>query len=272
MLIPFYRATFFRIPEVSICKLCLKEKKLIKRSHLFPNFMYKGIADKKNRMFEISTLTPFQRRVVQSGVYEGNILCADCDNNILSKLEGYVNNYLYSKPYQTTTENFEQVTNTYGIQVIRCKNIDYPKFKLFLESLIWRASVSTHPLFNNFKLSTEQEEQLRVSILISDPLGEDDFACIISTHHNKEEVQTDLVFVNSTVPRKVSFFINQFTYLFHLDKKDVDENTRGIILTKRNEMGILKLPYGDWTKLRASVISDIADLAKKTKRSNLPSR
>ena len=250
------------------CKLCLKEKELIRRSHLFPNFMYKGIGDDKNRMFEISSSEPFRKKTVQSGAYEEYILCSECDNNILSKLERYANNNLYSQPYRTDNDNFEQVTNIHGIKAIRCKNIDYTQFKLFLQSLIWRASVTEHDLFNNFKLTEEQEEQLRNSIYNSAPLEEDDYACLLLTHQNEEEPQTDLVFINPTNPQKVSFFINEFVYLFHLDKLTVDEAVREITLTKKNEMGITKMPDGEWTKLRASVINGVADLAKRNLKNN----
>jgi len=253
---------------IGVCKLCLMEKELIKRSHLFPNFMYKGIADNKNRMFEISSSEPFRKKTVQSGAYEEYILCADCDNNILSKLERYANNHFYSQPYRTNNENFEQVTNIYGINAIRCKNLDYTQFKLFLQSLIWRASVTEHDLFSNFKLKAEQEEQLRLSIHNSSPLEEDDYACLILTHQNEEEPQTDLVFINATKPMKVSFFINQFVYLFHTDKSTVDEAVREITLTKKNEMGITKLPDGEWTNLRASIINGVADLAKRNLKNN----
>jgi len=245
------------------CKLCLNEKELIKRSHLFPNFMYKGIGDDKNRINIISSAAPFQKKKAQTGAYEEYILCADCDNNLLSKLERYANNYFYSQPYRTNNDSFEQVTNVHGINVIRCKNIDYKQFKLFLQSLVWRASVSTHELFENFKLSNQQEEQLRSSLINSTPLDEDDFACLILTHHDIENAETDLVFINPTKPKKPSFFINQFIYLFHLDKADADETVREIALNKKNEMGVTKLPNGEWTNIRASVFNGVADLAKR---------
>jgi hypothetical protein len=248
---------------MGICKLCLQEKVLIKRSHLFPNFLYKGIGDEKNRMFEISSSDPIRKKTVQSGAYEEHILCADCDNNILSKLERYTNNNLYSQSFRQENENFEQITNVHGINAIRCKNIDYKQFKLFLQSLVWRASVSEHELFSNFKLSSEQEEELRASLFNSMPLEENEYACLIMTHQNEEEAMTDLVFINPNNPKKVSFFINQFIYLFHIDKTTVDDAVSQISLSRKNEMGITKLPEGEWSKLRASVFNGVAELAKK---------
>jgi hypothetical protein len=245
------------------CKLCLLEKELINRSHLFPNFMYKGIGDEKNRMNVISSTEPERKVKVQSGAYEEHILCADCDNNILSKLERYANNNFYALPFKENNSNFKQVINQEGAQFIHCTNIDYNKFKLFLESLIWRASVSTHKLFQNFKLTSEQEEQLRNSILNSTPLDEDEFASEILTHQDDKESETDLVFINTTKPTKVSFFINQFIYLFHLDKNEVNDEIKEITLSKKNEMGVIKLPPEQWAKIRKSVFAGIAKQARK---------
>lgn len=225
--------------------------------------MYKGIGDDKNRINVISSLNPFGKKQVQSGAYEEYILCADCDNNILSKLERYANNYFYSQPYRTTNNNFEQITNQHGINVIRCKNIDYTKYKLFLESLLWRASISTHDLFDKFKLMEQQEEKLRFSLINSTPLSEEDFACTILTHQDLEDVITDLVFINSTTPRKVSLFINQFIYLFHLDISTVDQSVKELYLNKQNEMGITKLPNGSWKAARESIYNGVADAAKQ---------
>ena len=244
-----------------ICRLCLKEKILIKRSHLFPNFMYKGIGDDIKRINVISSSKPFQKKKVQSGAYEENILCADCDNNLLSKLERYANNFLYSQPYRTNNESFEQVPSFHGISIIRCKNIDYQKFKLFLQSLIWRASVSTHQLFKNFKLTEQQEEQLRSSLIESIPLEEDNFACQILTPQNIQDVKTDFVLICSTMSNEAYFFINQFIYIFYTDT-EFDLSVKDIRLNKKNEMGIIKLSNKDWTSIRTSIINGMAALAK----------
>jgi hypothetical protein len=37
-----------------LCKLCLKDKKLVRQSHIIPDFMYKDIFDEKHRLFEVT--------------------------------------------------------------------------------------------------------------------------------------------------------------------------------------------------------------------------
>ena len=244
------------------CKLCLNEKDLIKRSHLFPNFMYKGIADEKNRINVIYSMKPYQDKKVQSGAYEEYILCENCDNSILAKLERYANNNFYNQPIRKNNDNFHQTNSYHFNNIIQCNNIEYASFKLFLESLLWRASVSNHELFQNFKLTDEQEENLRNSIYNSLPLDEGDYLCIMTTFENDtEDVETDLVFISSPQPNKVKFIINQFIYLFYLEKNLEDEDLKNIAINKKNELGIIKLPNIQWTNIIKSTFDVIAEVA-----------
>src|SRR5690606_7650725 len=79
------------------CRLCLEEKELIKRSHIIPNFMYKELVDHKNRMILMSLEAGQIERsgFRQSGEFDSDILCADCDNTRLGKLDRYASLVLY---------------------------------------------------------------------------------------------------------------------------------------------------------------------------------
>lgn len=248
-----------------ICRLCLEDRELIKKSHLFPNFMYKGIGDEKNRMYILSSSDPDKKIFVQSGAYEENIFCAECDNERLGRIERYANNYFYNKPFRNNNDEFEQIVSEEGVNAIKCKNIDYLRFKLFLESLLWRASISNHTFFDNFKLTDEQEEVLRSSIYINNPLDEFEFPCNMLTYQDHEEVETDLVFINTSNKGRVSFYLNNFLFIFYLDDALFDEESKIITLNKNNEMGVLKLPTGAWNFLRTAVFEGIAFIAQQNK-------
>src|ERR1700722_9313027 len=76
-----------------ICKLCLQNKKLLKKSHIIPDFMYKELYDKHHRIYSFNPMEMVNNtgkiKLHQSGVYEGNILCENCDNVIISQYENY---------------------------------------------------------------------------------------------------------------------------------------------------------------------------------------
>jgi len=250
-----------------ICKLCQKDKELIKRSHLFPNFMYKGIADGKNRINIVSSERPLERKWAQTGAMDEFILCADCDNGILGKLERYANNSLYSKSYLNDSEDFEQLTPNPGVNIVACKRLDYSKFKLFLESLLWRASITSHPMFSNFKFSCDQEEELRVSILNQQPLGEASFPCVMMTCADAG-VKTDIVAIDPSKKEMVKFYINGFTYTFYWGIGNTTIETVSMALRNNNTMVIVKLAKDDWNNIRKSLVGALRDASFP----NLPKR
>jgi hypothetical protein len=238
------------------CKLCLQNKKLIKKSHLFPKFMYNGIRDEKNRMSTISSDNLNDIGYVQSGAYDEYILCNNCDNNILSNYERYAANHFYKLNYRENNENFCQIDKD-NIQFIFCKNLDYSKFKIFLLSLLWRVSISSHYLFKDFKLPLDDEEKIRKAILKGDPLEELEFSCSLSTHQNDEKVLTDFILIKPTTQKKVIFYINDFIYTFYLDSNEVGNYEQLQSIKRSNEMLILKLPHGFWEKIRGTIVETV---------------
>ena len=85
---------------MAICKLCLKDKQLIKKSHIIPNFMYREMLVDNNK---IKFFSPSERiqgrgkiRKLHTGEYEGGILCAECDNEHLGDIyENYAARAIY---------------------------------------------------------------------------------------------------------------------------------------------------------------------------------
>lgn len=150
-----------------ICKLCKKEKVLIKKSHILPNFIYKNhVFDSKNRMimFDLKSKTD---KVVQSGLYEKNLLCADCDNSIIGKYERYASHILYGKNIQLKKEKIIKLKNKNNVKYFQLEEINYNKFKLFLLSLIWRSSIAKLDNFKQVNLGP-YEEEIRLMLYTED--------------------------------------------------------------------------------------------------------
>lgn len=236
---------------VGICKLCLKEKGLLKKSHIFPNFMYKGIGDEKNRMISHSSKTPLKKKTQQSGAYERHILCKECDNNILSNLERYANSNFYSKLY---SKNDYFLIKNEGIE---CRKINYSLFKRFLDSLLWRASVTKHSLFENFKLQNDQEESLRKALVVGEPLSPNIFPCTILTPAEASLVRNDIVFINPFTPNKVSFYIGSFIYIFEFASNKFENHN----LNENGELKIIRLPNKEWENIIKSLFNSYKQLS-----------
>ena len=150
------------------CNLCLEDTELLRRSHIIPQFMYRGVKSDGGIFIIIDKYTFREYSKGKSlkehstGAYDSNILCENCDNKIFSqKYEDYS-----SKVYQFLDgeiESFKGIEikpyrNEKGVKGKLIKNIDYAKFKLFLLSILWIASISKRPFFQEVALGDKHEQ------------------------------------------------------------------------------------------------------------------
>ncbi|GAA4919970.1 hypothetical protein [Mucilaginibacter defluvii] len=249
---------------IGICKLCLKEKELIKRSHIFPNFMYRGIPNEKGQIHVVNSDYPYQRKTVQSGAHERYILCATCDNEVLGSLERYASNALYRQPYLKESKDFKHLHLKADIGAVECLNVNYHKFKLFLLSLLWRASIADDGLFVNFKLPPDAAEFVRRAIYEDDVVDETVFPCILLTC-DTAKVQTDYVGVDASKQGIVKFYINEFAYTFYLDPKRIDDEVMFFTIKMDQPMRIMKVSKRTWYQIRFSIAAALANAARKNR-------
>lgn len=164
---------------MSICRLCLREKELCKKSHIIPNFMYRELFDEKHRMIKGTPVTGERPQSLQSGEYQGGLLCPDCDNGILGSYEAYASKVLYSGGIPVTTRDIRKADD--GLEITIVQGLDYRKFKLFLLSLLWRASISTLPFFAAVDLGP-YEKKLRIMLLTGDPGPSGTYPCVLTNY------------------------------------------------------------------------------------------
>ncbi len=69
-----------------ICKLCLQDKSLLKKSHIAPGFFYKEPKDEDNS-FVKAKLDAVTSQKTCTSLFEPDILCQNCDNVILGQYE-----------------------------------------------------------------------------------------------------------------------------------------------------------------------------------------
>lgn len=144
------------------CKLCLQEKPLIKKSHIIPDFMYKGLFDEKHRISQID-FTNKKESFPPTGIYEGNILCSNCDNKILGSYETYAAKELFKPTMHGFIEALKnKVIDFDGNETsVTMSRIEYKKAKLFFLSILWKASISSHRFFKFVNLEPTTSEKIR---------------------------------------------------------------------------------------------------------------
>jgi hypothetical protein len=240
---------------MAICKLCLQEKKLIKKSHIIPEFMYQELFDANHKMYafhphKIINGEGYMKRP-STGEYEGGILCAECDNQLLGDLEGYASKAIYGgKLPKNECPTCNNYVNQFGVQFTNCKNISYQKFKIFLLSLLWRAHISSRPMFSEISLGPHAEE-IRKMIYEGNAGDVDDYPIFLMTYVNDKSIPTDLIAHPQKKRTKdgyviYAFIIGGIIYVFYIyskgHKPPVNILTETIKPT--NEMNVIHIPSG----------------------------
>ncbi|MFC1532544.1 hypothetical protein ACFLZG_04380 [Thermodesulfobacteriota bacterium] len=166
-------------------KLCKKNNKLLKKSHIISEFVYKELFDEKHRLYEALINPNFQvkSKPRQSGAYDKKILCEDCDNKVLGGLERYASLVFFGGiELDIKKSNLAEDFSIY----LDIKGVDYIKFKLFLLSILWGAGISSLPIFSDINLGKHQEI-LRDKIISNNPGNSNEYLCAIFTYlHNKQ--------------------------------------------------------------------------------------
>lgn len=147
-----------------VCNLCKRNESNQTGSHITSAFLLTSQIGKRGeeRGFLITTdpNQDYSENKGAEGIKENFIFCRDCEKR-LSFIENIYSTEITQKiENKKFKQNFEEVKTKHGVLLI-CKRIEPIIFHLLVYSNIWRASISTKPIYNNFKLSSDTEEQLR---------------------------------------------------------------------------------------------------------------
>ena len=238
--------------KIGKCKLCHAVRPLLNESHIIPEFMYSGLF---NEHHKINKLAPSQyvkgnRRVMRpsSGEYEDGLLCQECDNERIGGLEAYAHAAMFGGKLSASEAPKAQTYKTQeGVKFTRVSNISYTKFKLFLLSILWRASISKRDFFKEVKLGPH-ENVIREMILSGDPMRYDDYPVIFFTSLTDKSAPRDIVGQpgknRAGKGIRYVFIIAGITYVFHVSKNSIDPSFLPYTLLPSNEITIFHIPDG----------------------------
>jgi len=204
--------------EKGICKLCNDTLNLIGKSHIIPNFMYKGLFA-ENRKMRIANLKDLTKKpeIAETGIFEKNILCENCETRF-SKHERYASHF-FKGPTPSNIQ-FEKRRSSDGQRTIFVSGIDYGKLKLFFLSILWRAHISEHKFFKEVNLDKINEIEIKQMLLENNSKSEEEYKIGMMIFQNSVNQLIPLLF-NPTVRTigtgKVGiFFINGYCYFIDL--------------------------------------------------------
>ncbi|NQY08360.1 MAG: hypothetical protein HRT71_02465 [Flavobacteriales bacterium] len=151
-----------------------------KKSHIIPDFMYKGMFNSKHEMTHINMNSLHKPKTLYNGAYDKEILCRHCDGTIIGTLESYAQPVLFGgklpKSSNITRNTF---ISDEGLKHEEIKGLDYTKFKLFVISILWRAHHSKHLMFEQVNLGAIHSENMRKMILTNNAGNEKKYSVVI---------------------------------------------------------------------------------------------
>jgi hypothetical protein len=144
-----------------LCQLCGKQKKLVE-SHIVPRSWHAPLKSSSAPIIILYKNPDAYPKASQTGEYDTEILCADCDSSF-SLWEAYTRNLLFQ---DLNTETIQRDSTGQRRYVI--PEYDYAATKLCLLSILWRMSISKRQSFTDVQLGPF-ESQIKEMILRKDP-------------------------------------------------------------------------------------------------------
>jgi hypothetical protein len=154
------------------CKFCGNERELVK-AHIIPAGFFRRLRQGQGSLELVTNRAGEYHKKTWTGVYDKTIVCDDCEH-IWEEWDDYAQKLLAGEPLngQALYHGSQKI----GYVV---KDFEYKKLKLFFISMIWRASVSSHPFFAKVSLG-EFEEIAKKHIANGDPGHSEDFSVTLA--------------------------------------------------------------------------------------------
>ena len=164
------------------CRLCLAETKLCK-SHIIPEFCFKGLYDENHRFIDMYDVKNEKQCLGQKG-YSEPLLCSDCEERF-ARYERHCRR-LFTDPLpapRVGTKRFFDLPN-----------VDWFRFRYFLLSILWRASIAQGPVFTHVNLGPRHSEILRKQLLSETLPPFDQYGCwVLALHYENEHMRSIIV-------------------------------------------------------------------------------
>ncbi len=116
----------------------------------------------------MGTHTTRRSKITQDSAKEDYLFCSGCEDR-LSRIERYVANEFFNKYKDPAFQQDFPITYRgllipVEMDVMQALKVNQGIMRLFIYSLLWRASISSEAGFKTFKLEDRVEERLRVEL------------------------------------------------------------------------------------------------------------
>lgn len=241
-----------------ICKLCGEEKPLIK-AHVIPRSFHRIDPNGDGPPRLVTNAEGRFTQKVPKGVYDATILCGECERRF-SAWDDY-GDELFMKSWDSFTKMFHNGRHI-GYEL---PAFDYARLKLFVVSVLWRASVSTHPMFYKIDLGP-REAVLRQSIQNADPGPVDYFGVLLQAFDSND------VGILNPHPERFGgvrfcrFYLAHVIAFVKVDARDFDPLFRHLALAPGKPLRIAQKEFMSSPERAIMKRLVVADRDKRTRR------
>lgn len=158
-----------RRTKYGTCRLCESHRPLV-RSHLVPNSFYREALSGGNRLHRIESDNPARYRIVQSGEYDGEILCSTCEASF-SGCDAYAERLLLRSELRQSAESSTAVV---------LDNFDFRLLRRFVVATVWRITVSSRPFGDQIRVSGDKQARMAAFLRGDSHQQDSDFAVLWS--------------------------------------------------------------------------------------------
>ena len=156
--------------NTDICLHCRINPATKTNSHILPRFIstnFLGPKGMPRRGYDLNSEDYEAKRtkIIQDSPKENYILCEECEQ-YFSVLEGLSADVFKNWQSKVDAGEFAERKIEEYLSIVECTTANPRILRLLVYSMFWRASISSHHLFENYKLSSPLEESLRESLLL----------------------------------------------------------------------------------------------------------
>lgn len=130
---------------MSHCLYCGQERTLVK-AHIIPEAFFRDIRGDASTLYFVMNEPSAHPKRAPIGLYDKQILCGQCEKAFQN-----VDDYAAALLIRERDSAFERRSHN-GRTIYVAEQFDYHRMKLFIVSVLWRASVSTQQYFSRVNL------------------------------------------------------------------------------------------------------------------------
>jgi hypothetical protein len=230
-----------KVKESTRCRFCEQDKVALVKAHVIPRSFFRRVRGDAKYSTELSaSKEAVKETALQAGNYDCEILCKECEQ-IFSPYD--------KQGYSVFTKVFEE-PNIYRDRGIECAHVlpdvDFPLLKLFVLSVLWRASVSRMRFYRDVDLGQPHEDKIK-SLIASGTIEDADdyefFCCYQKENPYPKAIQPPRNRRATDGINYVRLYLPDIQIVVKVDKRPLPDVLSKFVLTPKPPHYIVRFPY-----------------------------